>query len=134
MGKNHYDEYDDIYSDEFTGYRFTYGNHILSDPKKIRQDEIESIDEPKQGWGHTPVFVFCRTCNIYMDYNPANMDFISGNWKCPQCGKYVRELTVRTRLSSIGCEATEQIFGLDKTWSESYTYDDGDDRYDWSDL
>lgn len=134
MSIEHPDEYDIVYGDEITGYRFVYSNHRLNNPHRISQEEIESIEESKQGWGHVPIFVFCRTCDIYMDYNPGNMDYTSGNWTCPSCDRYVRELTVRSRLSVLGCGAKEQINGVVEQYSETYTFDDGDDRYDWSDL
>ena len=45
------------------------------------------------------IYVFCKKCGVYMNYQKLNMSAISGLYICPVCDKKVREETVYNKLS-----------------------------------
>lgn len=70
--------YEDIY--DGAGFYFDY-NRQLSHSKDI------------------PLFVNCKACDTFMDFIPGNDGPLTGKWKCPICGKSVRESTVYEKLN-----------------------------------
>lgn len=84
-------DYNEIYLTYATsGFRFNY-NKRLSKSKVILRDEIVNIPLIKRNDDDVPLFVFCKPCDVYMDY-------IDGNWCCPSCKRRVRELTIYRQL------------------------------------
>lgn len=89
----HFDE------DYVRGFRFNYKNGNLSKSQPLYLDDINEIDECKGNEDEVPLFVFCRSCDIFMDYDGAKNGLIFDSWwKCPGCGKRVKEATVYNKL------------------------------------
>lgn len=91
------DEYDDIYNQyEGSGFEFNYYKRI-SKSKPIFKDAIDILDSSKSNHDEIPLFVNCKRCGTYMDYQISNSG--TGWWKCPSCGARVKESTVYNQIN-----------------------------------
>lgn len=133
MRRQHRDEYDEIYGEvASSGFIFGYGNHRLSGSQMISQEEMAGIPDTKRNGDAVPMYVTCTNCGQLMDFTTGNSGTLNGNWTCPNCRKYVRESTVYHKMEKENAAWYDRLIGDDEP--SEFTYDDGDDQYDWSDL
>lgn len=96
------DEYDEIYlQDGDFGLEYTYKNHCLGKENTIQPDDIKTIGTSKHNDDEVPLFIKCGNCGIHMDYIHSLKGPLTGRWICPNCGTYVRELTVYNHIDKM---------------------------------
>ena len=93
------DEYDDIYGQYAeSGFEFNYSSKRIGKSKPIFKDVIDTIDATKSNNSDIPLFVNCKKCGTYMDYQAGDSGMFSSWYKCPVCGSRVKESTVYSQL------------------------------------
>ena len=113
FGKKVKDEYKDIFDKyEKSGFVFNY-NKRIGRSKPIFEDEINGIDFSKRNDTEIPLFVNCKKCNSFMDYQPGESGIFDSWWKCPICGTKVRESTVFNQIDRENEEFLNDIFSDD---------------------
>ena len=95
------DEYERLYN-VFYGFEFVYSGKRIGKSRSVRAEEV--MDIPKSCWNsyESPVFVKCRCCDEYMEFD--------GKWySCKNCGSRVKERTVYTKID----QESQEKFGDD---------------------
>ena len=95
MKKNEYEEIYGGETDEPAGFEFTYGKGHISKSKPISEDAVGKLH--LEHANSDLIFVRCRTCGGYMEFNEG-LNMFDSYWRCPQCGARVREATAYTQL------------------------------------
>ena len=105
------DSYNTAYNNDPVGFMFNYNNGRLSQPVALSKKEISAI--PSAAGNSDSIYIRCKGCDKYMEFiaGPANM--LDGKWRCPECGKTVREETPYNRLDKINREFENKLFGDD---------------------
>ncbi len=112
------DEYYDIYENlEESGFEFSYKNQRLGRSKPIAKSAIDKLDPSKHNNDDIPLFVKCRHCEEYMDFEEGPNGMLDGKWTCPDCGSRVRE---RTAYSQLERENEEWENEYDKIYNEDF--------------
>ena len=126
-----HDEYADIYEID-SCFVFQYRNHRLSRAKIVDATEMDDLPARKHNDGDDYIYIFCSSCNEYMDFMKGDPYAMNGHWVCPRCRVRVRE---KTPYSELGRENREWIrqHDISDDYEES-GYDLDDPDYDWSDL
>ena len=90
-----YERENDMDYEKFYGVKFVmdYNNGHLNNAKEV------SDVPPEVNGNDDNIYVFCKKCGVYMNYQKLNMSAISGLYICPVCDKKVREETVYNKLS-----------------------------------
>ena len=84
------EDYNNIYGVKFV---MDYNNGHLNNAKEISE-------VPNDATGNDDgMYIFCKKCNCYMNYQKLNGSVISGLYVCPVCDKKVREETVYNKLN-----------------------------------
>lgn len=95
------DEYKKLYY-EFYGFEFLYHKNRLSKSRPMSADEVMDISERCRNTDTTPIFVKCRDCDEYMEFD--------GKWySCKNCGSRIKERTVYSKLD----QESQEKFGND---------------------
>ena len=95
------DEYQEIYERfDGSGFEFVYNpkNRYLGASRSIYKDSVKLIDPICRNNDDIPLFVNCKDCNEYMEFQEGPKDELDGWWVCPQCDSRLKEITVYNRL------------------------------------
>ncbi len=93
--------------DNFAGFLFVCNNGRLNQPASLSKKEISDI--PVAG-NSDQIYIRCKECDEYMIFT-AGPEILSGKWRCPVCGRTVREETPYTKLEKINREFESKLFG-----------------------
>ena len=126
-----HDEYADIYEID-SCFVFQYRNHRLSRAQIVDATEMDDLPARKHNDGDDYIYIFCSSCNEYMDFVKGDPYVMNGHWVCPKCGVRVREKTPYSELGRENREWLRQHDISDDYEESGYDLDDPD--YDWSDL
>lgn len=111
-GKKKKDGYEDVYNQfENSGFEFNYGNRHISKSKIIFQEQMDAISSGKHN--NDMMFVHCRKCGCYMDFESGPDNCLDGIWKCPVCGTRVKESTAYHQLDRENMEWENSMADFD---------------------
>ena len=87
---NSRENYNDIYGVKFV---MVYNNGHLNNAKEISEvpNDVTGNDDS--------MYIFCKKCNHYMNYEKPKSVIMSGYWICPICNKRVREETAYNKIN-----------------------------------
>lgn len=108
------DEYQEIYEQyDGSGFEFTFNpdNRYLGASRSIFKDSIKLINPICRNNDDVPLFVRCKKCNQYMEFQEGLKDELDGWWICPTCNARLKEITVYNRLER---ENAKMIAELEK--------------------
>ena len=97
-------------ADNYVGFLFRYNNGRLNQPSSLSKKEISEI--PVAG-NSDHIYIRCGNCDEYMIFSPGATGVLDGKWRCPVCGKTVREETPYTKLEKINREFESKFFDDD---------------------
>ncbi len=120
------DEYDKILEERPDyGFEFEYrSGHLDGNPMLLSKQDM--IDIGIVRGNDQNLFIYCRKCGTYMDFQQGKNNMLDGKYICPVCRKSVRERTPYSRLN----EANEAFLAeLEDDDYEDY-YGDEDDEDD----
>ncbi|MFI3115315.1 MAG: hypothetical protein R3Y12_04145 [Clostridia bacterium] len=80
-----------------SGFEFTYFKGRLSNSKLIY--DFENIEMNKRNTDDIPLFVKCKECDEYMDFEIGILDSLDGKWICPFCQSNVSEEKIYSKLN-----------------------------------
>lgn len=92
--------------DEIYGFKFVYNWGKVGKSKVMSRSEVEDLPDSKSNGDDTPLFVKCKSCNEFMDYD-------DGWFECERCGSRVKE---RTLFNQLDCENELD----DSEWEDIY--------------
>ena len=93
------DEYEEIYEERPKfGYLFYSKNGSLSKPYDLDEFDILEMEEGKGNSQN--IFIRCDPCGTCMDFIESEV-IMKGIWKCPICGRKVREATPYNKLEQM---------------------------------
>lgn len=96
-GNKKKDEYEEIYNQfENSGFEFNYNNRHISKSRPIFEKQINAIGPEKHN--NDTMFIRCRKCECYMDFESGPNNCLDGVWRCPVCGARVKESTAYHQL------------------------------------
>ena len=101
------------------GFMFPYKNRRIGKSFLLDIYTVERLDR-KNGVRHNDdnLFIFCVQCSVYMEFKHGIKNNLDGMYRCPKCGRRVRELTPYNQL-----ERENKAFYI----SDSDTDDEWDD-------
>ena len=108
------DEYQEIYEQyDGSGFEFTFNpdNRYLGASRSIFKDSIKLINPICRNNDDVPLFVRCKKCNQYIEFQEGLKDELDGWWICPTCNARLKEITVYNRLER---ENAKMIAELEK--------------------
>lgn len=90
------DEYEEIYGQyKDAGFEFSYGGHI-GKSKFMSQEQMSDIGFEKRN--RDCMFVKCRKCGGYMNFDGTTEGLLDGWYVCPTCGTRMKEMTAYNQL------------------------------------
>lgn len=94
------DEFEEVFGRfKDSGFEFDYNNRKLGKSRPIFKDQIDKLESTKHNNDNIPLFINCKACGTYMDFEEGPTDNLDGWYTCPVCGKRVKELTVYSQLN-----------------------------------
>ncbi len=86
------DEYGELYN----GFRFTSYDHGLGHSAVLSGDD--EMDIPDDYKNPDKLVIWCHNCCCYMVFCESD-ERLEGYWRCPECGKTIKEMTAYRRIS-----------------------------------
>ena len=80
------------------GYKFEYNNGHISKSTFLNEEAVDTLRLLLIDSNDQNIFVFCKKCDTYMDFEVGKNNALDGKYICPVCGKSVKERTPYTQL------------------------------------
>ena len=121
-------DYDDVYNESYTyGFKFVHNGKSIGKSILVNENEIRNIGTSKSN--DQNIFIYCKSCETYMDFQVGIKNELDGKWVCPVCGKTVRERTPYAQLEKENEAFLSEFDDADDDDYEEY-YTDEEDYYE----
>ncbi len=107
------------------GFEFEYSNGRIGKSTYLDEDTVNTIGFSGTKCNDQNIFVFCKKCDTYMNFEVGKNNALDGKYVCPKCGKSVRERTPYTQL-----ERENETFLTEQDNDYEDYYDEDDDEED----
>ena len=99
MAKRRNDEYEETDNQQTDfGFEFNYGSGHLGNSKSMSSEDMSKLEASKRNKHDVPLFVKCRSCGTYMDFQEGSGTMLDGWYICPSCKTRVKEITLYNKL------------------------------------
>lgn len=108
------------------GFEFEYSNGRIGKSTYLDEDTVNTIGFSGTKCNDQNIFIFCKKCNTYMEFEISKNNALDGKYVRPVCGKSVRERTPYTQLERENETFLEEW--ADGDYEEYYDEDDEDEE------